>query len=252
MVLCDANKCCVLGWDKIMAAPCLVCWACRGSILPGDGNYLQALWWRRGQWECAWWFHWKIQLWPLELGMHKGKHYPKQELPVCLSAVLCTNAAIKPLWWQPNLMNTGTKLTCLSCGLCVLLVLELQVLLSIPVAGENIFLWGGNAILECFYPGSDDCMEGEAEMAGGRCQQSTSGTPGCAVGEFFDSQTPCRVIPLVFTCQELSWCLPGIWCPRSCAQRAILCPGNEGMKGGAVVLLQCVVVSAGTSRFYGF
>lgn len=37
----------------------------------------------------------KIQLWALELGIHKGKHYSKQELPVCSSAAPCTNAAIK-------------------------------------------------------------------------------------------------------------------------------------------------------------
>lgn len=46
------------------------------------------------------------------------------------------------------------------------------------------FLWGGNAILECFYPGSGYCMEGEAGMAGG---QSSSATAGCAVGEMWVS-----------------------------------------------------------------
>lgn len=58
-------------------------------------------------------------------------------------------------------------------------------------------------------------------------------------GWFFDSQTMYRVITLVFTCQELSCCLPGIWCA---VPKELFCA--QGMKGGVVVLLQCVVVSA--------
>lgn len=71
------------------------------------------------------------------------------------------------------------------------------------------------------------------------------------VGEFLDSQSPCRVITPVFTCQELSCCLPGMWCPGSCAQRAILCTENEGMEEELWSPVACGGLYCELEGFYG-
>lgn len=47
----------------------------------------------------------------------------------------------------------------------------------------------------------------------------------------------CKVVVLMFTCYELSCYLPVIWCPKSCAQKAILLKGNEKNKGISCSLL---------------
>lgn len=70
------------------------------------------------------------------------------------------------------------------------------------------FLWGGNGILECFKPGSAYCMEGEAEMEGGRCQQSSSATSVCAVGEMWVS-----FLTLRLHAEQFHRCLPASSCP---------------------------------------
>lgn len=105
--------------------------------------------------------------------------------------------------------------------------LELQLLLSILVAGENIFhcwkeemeFWNAvSQVLTIAWKGRQEWEDGDASRAA--LQHMAVLLVMCGWGFWLSNS--CRVITLVFICQELSCCLPGIWCPRSCAQRAIL------------------------------
>lgn len=61
---------------------------------------------------------------------------------------------------------------------------------------------------------------------------------------FLTLRLRCKVMILIFTCHELSCCLPTIWCPRSCVQKATLLKGNDRNKVISCSLLSCVMISA--------